>query len=116
MTVRKVDLSSMSVPRARKGEAAPVSHELERQSAQEADVQRVSEPSTVGPVASSVVAVSGDIRPRKASGRGEPRSPVTTRITYGLQDRLFRAATVLGKTQQQIIEDALDGYLRANML
>lgn len=116
MTARKVDLSSMSVPRARKGEAAPVQHELERQSVHEANVQEVSGPSTVEAAISGIIAMPSDIRPRKASGRGEPRSPVTTRITYGLQDRLFRAATVLGKTQQQIIEEALDAYLQARVL
>ncbi len=49
--------------------------------------------------------------PRKAQTRGEPRSPVTTRLTYTLQDRLFAAATQLGQTQQQIVEDALDAHL-----
>jgi hypothetical protein len=49
--------------------------------------------------------------PRKAQARGEPRSPVTTRLTYTIQDRLFAAATQLGQTQQGIIEGAIDEYL-----
>lgn len=55
--------------------------------------------------------IAPKILPRKARARGEPKSPVTTRLTYSLQDRLFRAATVLGLSQQALIEEAIDEAL-----
>lgn len=116
-------LEDTGIPRARKGEAAPA---VERTS--KADPSAL--PSPEGPAgpgeggvvteqAATAVVVEAEpagkpgmrLVPRKAQSRGEPRSPVTTRLTYGLQDRLFAAATQLGQTQQQIIEDALDAYL-----
>jgi hypothetical protein len=149
----KVDLSSMAIPRARKGEAAPVAEApprpafLDRARSDEAPEENrpapppaaPADPDTatpqaplraaqlngagegaVAPAATHEVAaeeVAGEVvghslMPRKARSRGEPRSPITTRLTYSQQDRLFRAATLTGKTQQMIIEEALEGYLK----
>jgi hypothetical protein len=52
------------------------------------------------------------ILPPKARKRGEPRSPMTVRITDGVQDRLWRSANALGKSQQEITEEALEAYLK----
>ena len=152
---RKVDLAAMTIPRAKKGEAAPVAEAppprpafLDR--ARSPELAEVAPPevapaaSVAADIASAPAAapaphitgagegatvqsaarevsppeeVSGDVVghslvPRKARTRGEPRSPITTRLTYSQQDRLFRAATLTGKTQQTIIEEALEAYLK----
>lgn len=164
MSRAKVDLSSMNIPRAKKGEAAPVVAAPETAPAPEwrpprpafldrptagqaaAAMQQPDVPAAEAPeVSAASRAGAGEgtptsapdlaprdpepparqvpdtppqpvLVPRKARNRGEPRSPVTTRLTYSLQDRLFHASTVTGKSQQTIIEEALDAFLKKQKL
>jgi hypothetical protein len=128
---KRVDLTGMSIIRAKKGQASPasdVSHVQFDGSVEEgghpsfagttptATVSQFSSDAPESLAASSVPNSAAAIVPRKARERGEPRSPVTTRITYGLQDRLFRAATILGKSQQALIEEAIDNLLKNHNL
>ena len=123
---RKVDLTMMSVPRARKGEAAPMHGAAAEPGAgageggladeQPAAAQPPALPRPRGQPSAASAGAAAPIVPRKARERGEPRSPVTTRLTYSVQDRLFRAATILGQSQQALIEEAIDDLLRKNGL
>ena len=117
---KRVDLTAMNVVRAKKGEAAPALGSILSPNRVESTATLHVPPAaeqtqTVSPLAPAPTP-SAAFAPRKAKERGEPRSPVTTRLTYGLQDRLFRAATMLGKSQQSLIEEALDAMLRNNGL
>ena len=78
--------------------------------------ERPPEPESLQPPVREVADASPQpmLIPPKARHRGEPRSPVTTRLTHSIQDRLFRASLTLGKPQQAIIEEALEAYLRKN--
>lgn len=144
---KRVDLSSMDIPRARKGEATPVADPSLPARAAVIDRPRVqaqapaAQPDVVSAAALHMAPpsraagaeeggataaparehdpedVEGEVMgqslmPRKARTRGEPRSPITTRLTFSMQDRLFRASTLTGRTQQALIEDALDALLK----
>lgn len=105
---RRVDLTQMEVLRARKGAASPASDIVQHRPETPPQLEQ---PTVVAEDLDSPGVIAPNILPRKARARGEPKSPVTTRLTYSLQDRLFRAATVLGLSQQALIEEAIDEAL-----
>lgn len=92
----KPDLTTLSIPRARKGDAAPVAEAAERAPSPRAAPASGSPPApAVGPPV-------------------EPRTTVSTRLTVAMQERLRRFAFDARKTKQDIIDEALDAHLKAH--
>ena len=83
MSKQTPDLTSVTIPRARKGDAAPVA-------ASEAPP----------PAATDAAPV-------------EPRTTVSTRLTLAMQERLRRYAFHTRKAKQDIFDEALEAHLKA---
>jgi hypothetical protein len=86
MSKHTPDLTSLNIPRARKGDAAPVAAAPE---------PPLSPPATTDPG----LAI-------------EPRTTVSTRLTLAMQERLRQYAFHSRKAKQEIFDEALEAYLK----
>jgi hypothetical protein len=87
MSKQTPDLTSLNIPRARKGDAAPV---------------------TAAPEPTSPPPAVADPGPAI-----DPRTTVSTRLTLAMQERLRRYAFHSRKAKQDIIDEALEAHLKA---
>ncbi len=86
MSKHTPDLTSFNIPRARKGDAAPVA----------------AAPDKLPPLA-----------PAEPAPPIEPRTTVSTRLTVAMQERLRRYAFHSRKAKQDIFDEALEAHLKA---
>ena len=86
MSKHSPDLTTLNIPRARKGDAAPVA----------------AAPDQPSPLA-----------PAEPSPPTEPRTTVSTRLTLAMQERLRRYAFHSRKAKQDIFDEALEAHLKA---
>ena len=87
MSKHTPDLTSLNIPRARKGDAAPVT----------AAPEPTSPPSAVADPGPAI----------------KPRTTVSTRLTLAMQERLRRYAFHSRKAKQDIFDEALEAHLKA---
>jgi hypothetical protein len=88
MSKHALDLTSLNIPRARKGDAAPVA--------------AAPEPTPSAPP------MTPDPGPAT-----EPRTTVSTRLTVAMQERMRRYAFHSRKAKQDIFDEALEAHLKA---
>ena len=100
------DLASLDIPRARKGEAAPVEAATNVANPDRLAGGRLSGKQGRGPAPARDGGSSFDEPPET-----EVRSTVSVRLPLDLQERLSLAAFRSRRRKQDIIEAALDDYL-----
>ena len=131
--MRNPDLTTLEIPRAKKGEAAPVTQAEDRRRPVLAEVPRpIAEPEPQPINAGErqgAPAFAAEARPAEAPPaemrvpvaeadafdvpppEAEPRTTVSVRLTLPLQERLRIAAFRSRRRKQDIVEAAVDEYL-----
>ena len=101
MSARSLDLSSITIPRARKGEAAPFASVDAEAAVPSPPEQPQHHSSQLGqPTRRSSVPTDT-----------EPRTTVSVRLTLSLQERLRLASFQTRRSKQDMIEEAISAYL-----
>ena len=109
---KAADLTTLDIPRARKGEAVPVNETI---GAGEGTIVSAAPAPVRDPTPAIAPAVQSEVVTQyefsEPPPEAEPRTTVSVRLTLPLQERLRTAAFKSRRRKQDLVEAAIDEYL-----